>query len=179
MIAAGRGQALYWAAHPIQWSWSTRVLVAAIAAAPILALMSTTPESWWKQSGFETYPGTYVRMTGDNYPLCRPWRDPVPGAHKEKGVHVTTRSGVLEGGFESNFAVLIPQNARVTAIYCGAAGAAAPLSDCSVIRCPVPAHIQMEDSIYTRGRLLLHVPCNASTRSLPCCTPFIAVVQGM
>lgn len=152
MIALEKSVSLYWAARPVKWNWTTRFFVAAIAAVPIIALMSTTPESWWKQSGFETYPGTYVRMTDDNYPLCRPWRDPVPGAHREAGVHLTTRFGMLSGSYERNFAVLLPGDAKVTGIYCGMAPARQTLKDCSVVRCPVNGHIQVEDSIYTRGR---------------------------
>ena len=152
MLAFEKNASLYWAARPVKWSWTTRAFVAAIAAVPILALMETTPESWWKQSGFETYPGTYVRMTDGNYPLCRPWRDPVPGAHKEAGVHVSTRFAALDGAFEKNLAILLPGDAEVTGIYCGMAEAKAPLAGCSVIHCPVNAHIQVEDSIYTRGR---------------------------
>src|SRR6202000_746140 len=86
------------------------------------------------------------------YPLCRPWRDPIPGAHQEAGTHLTTRFGTLNGGFEHNFAVLLPPNAQVTAIYGATAPAGKPLADCSVLKCPVPAHAQVEDSIYTRGR---------------------------
>jgi hypothetical protein len=127
-------------------------LIAALASLPLLALMSRTPASWWVQSGFETYPGTYVRMTNDNYGLCRPWREPVPGTHKEPGVHVTTRFGDITGGIESNFSVLLPATAHVTAIYCGTGRGAGPLSECSVLKCPVPAHAQLEDSLFTRGR---------------------------
>ena len=152
MPAFEKSASLYWAARPVKWSWATRFFVWAIAALPIIALMSTTPMSWWKQSGFESYPGTYVRMTDDNYPLCRPWRDPIPGAHKQAGVNVSTRFATLNGAFEKNLAVLLPYNAQVTGIYCGMAPADAPLAGCSPIHCPVGAHIQVEDSIYTRGR---------------------------
>ena len=128
------------------------LLIAILASLPLLALMSRTPASWWVQSGFETYPGTYVRMTSDNYGLCRPWREPTPGAHRSQGLHVTSRFGELSGAEESNFAALIPANAHVTAIYCASAPATSPLADCSVLRCPMPMHIQVEDSIFTLGR---------------------------
>jgi hypothetical protein len=139
---------LDWIAH----GGPTRSLIACAAALPILALMSNTPASWWVQSGFETYPGTFVRIATDNYPLCRPWRDPSPGMHKAPGTHLTTRFGTLAGAAEGNFAVLLPPDAVVTAIYCGAAPPSAPLAECSVMRCAAAAHAQVEDSIFTLGR---------------------------
>jgi hypothetical protein len=128
------------------------IFYAAAAALPILALMSNAPASWWVQSGFQSYPGTFVRIAEESYPLCRPWREPDPGAHREAGVHVAARSGMLAGKAQTNLAVLLPKNAEVTAIYCGAAPDAAPLKDCSVLKCPMAAHMQFEDSVFTRGR---------------------------
>jgi len=146
-------------AAPLHWSFfrqsrvtPNHLFYAAAAALPILALMSNAPASWWVQSGFQSYPGTFERVATDNYPLCRPWREADPGAHREAGVHVASRFGAVAGAKQSNFAVLLPKDARVTAVYCGAAPAASPLADCSVIRCPVAAHVQVEDSIFTRGR---------------------------
>ena len=146
-------------AAPLDWSFfhvplvtSNHLFFAAVAALPILALISQTPASWWVQSGFETYPGTFERIATDRYPLCRPWREPDPGAHQEKGVHVATRFGAVTGGTEANFAVLLPKNAQVTAVYCGMAPEPLLLKDCSVLKCPAAARIQVEDSVFTRGR---------------------------
>jgi hypothetical protein len=137
-------------AIPDRKSWSVRWLIAAAAPLPIMALLSFSPVSWWKQSGFESYPGTFVRVGDDDYRFCRPWGKQFPA--KDRSIQMTARFGSVTGRQESNFAVLLPQDARVTAIYCGAALAESGLSECSSRRCIPPVHAQVEDGVYTRGR---------------------------
>jgi hypothetical protein len=130
--------------------WPVRALIAVAAPLPLLALMVLAPLSWWKASGFLTYPGTYVRVAPDNYWLCRPWpRHALPVV---RGTLVATRFGSVLGAEQTNFAVLLPQTARVTAIYCGDAAPSSPLLECSGTHCAQPAHFQVEDGIYTLGR---------------------------
>jgi len=127
-------------------------LIAAAAPLPILALMYLAPMSWWKASGFLAYPGTYVRISPDNYWLCRPWPRrglPVP---QDSSTHMATRFGSVFGDRQGNFAVLLPQTAEVTAIYCGDAMPSSPLAECSGTHCAQPANFQIEDGIYTLGR---------------------------
>ena len=137
---------------PKRWPWLARVLAAIIAAIPILALMNLTPMSWWKQSGFDTYPGTYVRMTGDAYWICKPWNGRTPETRKDAATKMATAFGTVTGQVESNFAVLLPRTARVTAVYCGAAAPSHPLAECAGTHCAEPAHFQIEDGVYTLGR---------------------------
>jgi hypothetical protein len=132
--------------------WPVRALIAGVGTLPLLALMAVTPMSWWKQSGFTSYPGTYVRMRSGNYWLCRPWNGRMPESRKDAQTKMTARFGTVTGTKESNFAVLLPRTARVTAIYCGAAPASHTLGECAGTHCALPAHFQVEDGLYTLGR---------------------------
>jgi hypothetical protein len=131
---------------------SATALIAAIAPLPILALMVLAPISWWKASGFIAYPGTYVRAAPDNYWLCRPWPRHALPAPQDSSTRMATRFGSVFGAKQSNFAVLLPRSAHVTAIYCGAAPPSSPLAECSGSHCAQPANFQVEDGIYTLGR---------------------------
>jgi hypothetical protein len=128
-----------------------RSLIAIAATAPILALMSYTPGSWWRRNGFTDYPGTFVRVSENDYRLCRPWGGARP-PHKDPALRVTGRLGSVAGGEEANFAVLLPASAHIDAIYCGAAPSPAPLQECSGNRCAAAMHIIVDDGQYTRGR---------------------------
>jgi hypothetical protein len=129
-----------------------RALIAIAAPLPILALMYLAPMSWWKASGFITYPGTYVRVAPDNYWLCRPWPQHALPAVGDASTRVTARFGSVLGARQTNFAVLLPKTARVTAIYCGDAPPSSPLAECSGTHCAQPALFQVEDGFYTMGR---------------------------
>jgi hypothetical protein len=141
---------LNWAGRPE--ARLARGLIAAAATLPILALLSFSPMSWWKQSGFTSYPGTFVRVAGDDYRLCRPWSRQFPQTRQDPSLKVTARFGTVLGRQESNFAVLLPKAAQVTAIYCGAAPVSSPLSECSGAHCAEPLKAQVEDGVYTLGR---------------------------
>ncbi|HWC62156.1 MAG TPA: hypothetical protein VG501_00940, partial [Rhizomicrobium sp.] len=70
--------------------------------------MSFTPDSWWRRNGFSEYPGTYVRLSDNDYRLCRPWGGPAGGSrppHRDAALRISERRGELEGGKEANFAV--------------------------------------------------------------------------
>ena len=138
------------AARPIRWP--LRWVLAGIAVLPLLALMALTPISWWKASGFTSYPGTFVRIGQNDYWLCRPWAKRVPQTFQDPGAHLTARFGTVVGTKQSNFAVLLPDTARITAIFCGDAPAAQALGECTGSHCAVPAQFQIDDGIYTRGR---------------------------
>jgi hypothetical protein len=133
--------------------WLLHGLVGALALAPILALMSFTPDSWWRRNGFTEYPGTFVRVSDNDYRLCRPW-----GAggsqppHRNPALRMTERQGSVLGGAEANFAVLLPKSAHIDAIYCGAALSPAALSECSGKSCAEPMRIIVDDGQYTGGR---------------------------
>ena len=117
------------ARKPARKSWPVRGLIAAIAALPLLALMALTPISWWKASGFISYPGTFVRVGQGDYWLCRPWAKASPRNFGAPGGQITARFGTVTGVRQSNFAGLLPQTARITAIYCGDAPASMPLGE--------------------------------------------------
>jgi hypothetical protein len=144
--------------HPVSASkpgrkpWPLRGLIAAIAVLPLLALMALTPISWWKASGFTSYPGTFVRVGQSDYWLCRPWANASPRNFGVAGANVTARFGTITGAGQSNFAVLLPRTARITAIFCGDAPASWPLGECSGRHCAVPAQFQIDDGVYTKGR---------------------------
>ena len=108
--------------------------------------------SWWMQSGFIDYPGTYVRVSPDDYWLCRPWGGQLPGSRQDATTHVTSRFGSVTGAAQGNFAVLLPDKARIVAVYCGAAPASQPLAECAGKHCAIPTHFQVEDGLYTKGR---------------------------
>jgi hypothetical protein len=132
-----------------------RGLIALLAIAPILALMSYTPDSWWRRNGFTEYPGNYVRLSANDYRLCRPWggspaRSRPP--HRDPSLRVTERLGSILGRDEANFAVLLPKSAHIDAIYCGASLVSAPLSECSTRSCAEALHIIVDDGQYTLGR---------------------------
>jgi hypothetical protein len=138
------------ATGPIRWP--LRWVVAGIAVLPLLALMALTPMSWWKASGFVSYPGTFVRVGDNDYWLCRPWAKRPPQTFQDPRAHLTARFGTVTGNRQSNFAVLLPGTARITAIFCGDAPASHALGECTGSHCAVPAHFQIEDLVYTRGR---------------------------
>ena len=131
--------------------WILRGLIAAIAVLPPVAYLSWTPASWWERSGFLAYPGNFVRVSDNHYRLCRPW--PKAGiAAADPLAQLASRGGWITGKRDSNFAVLLPRTARVTAIYCGAADAPSPPGECTNAHCPETIHAMVDDSVYTRGR---------------------------
>jgi hypothetical protein len=127
--------------------WIVRGAVLAVAALPIISFLIWTPASWWKQNGFLSYPGTFVRLADNHYRLCRPW--PKAGW---RGEQLSGRVGWITGKGNQNLAVLLPAGARITAIYCGAAPAQKPLSECTNAHCPESVRALVDDSVYTKGR---------------------------
>jgi hypothetical protein len=130
--------------------WALRGLIAAVAVLPVMAYLSWTPLSWWSASGFLTYPGTFMRVSDDHYRTCRPWPKAGIGAnHRER---LASRSGWITGKKDFNLAVLLPQTAQITAIYCGAAPAPSSPAECTNAHCPEGIHAVVDDGVYTRGR---------------------------
>ena len=91
-------------------------------------------------------------MGKNDYWLCRPWAKASPQTFHNTGAHLTARFGTVTGNRQSNFAVLLPDTARITAIFCGDAPASHALGECTRAHCAVPAQFQIDDGVYTRGR---------------------------
>jgi hypothetical protein len=127
--------------------WILRGAIAAIAALPVITYLSWTPASPWRQNGFLTYPGNFVRLADNHYRLCRPW--PKTGW---SGQNLSGRVGWITGKGNGNLAVLLPAGARITAIYCGAAPAQKPLRECTNAHCAETVRTFVDDSVYTKGR---------------------------
>lgn len=133
-----------------RWLPRLAALVIAGLAAVIITIMP--PPSWWAGSGFDTDPGNFIRKHAIDYPLCAAWPPGSTALPRLNAVRVASRTGLLRGADESNFALLLPKSAQVTAVYCAASAPSRALSECSLTRCAPPVRALVEDNLYRHGR---------------------------
>ncbi|TWB45782.1 hypothetical protein [Nitrospirillum pindoramense] len=136
-----------------------------LAFTACFALMSVlVPDPWWMRAGLPSYPGQFQRFNQSDYPVCQAWTDyegrsRVARDLHRPGVHVTrvTTRGAVRQGAEQDLAVLLPQSAKVTAIYCGISRPGtgkATIEECSRGGCGTGVSAFVEDSAYVKGRVL-------------------------
>ncbi|MDG3444346.1 hypothetical protein [Nitrospirillum amazonense] len=137
----------------------------AVAFTVCCAMMSVlVPVPWWIRAGMPSYPGQFRGFNQPDYPVCQAWTDYQGRSRLARdlhgpGVHVTevTTRGAVRQGAEQDLAVLLPQAAKVTAIYCGITRPGAvktTVEECSRGGCGTGVSAFVEDSAYVKGRVL-------------------------
>jgi len=147
--------------------WLPRLVALAAACAVAIIFMLLPPPSWWAGSGFGSDPGNFIRKHAIDYPLCAAWPAGSIAMPRLSTSHVESRTGLLNGADEGNFALLLPKSARVTAVYCASAAPSHPLSECSLTRCAPPVRALVEDNLYTHGRGIIFSFRNRTARADP------------
>lgn len=147
--------------------WLPRLMALAAAGVVAVIYMLLPPQSWWAGSGFDTDPGNFVRKHAIDYPLCAAWPTGSGTMPRLNASHVTSRIGLLRGANESNFALLLPRSAQVTAVYCASASSSRAMSECSLTRCAPPVRALVEDNLYTHGRGIIFSFKNRAARADP------------
>lgn len=137
--------------------WAVRVL-AAVAAIVLIAVVGRNLLSspWWSVAGFATDPGLFVRKHVVDYPVCSAWPGGAPSTLGDPNQHLSEGaiSTVPVAGREAHIGILLPNNAVISQIYCGAQSGAGRPSECSSAGCDVPVSLLLDDDIYTQGRAL-------------------------
>ena len=78
-------------------------------------------------------------------------------ARTEIGTCISAKAQFLpfpSRGHEAHLAVLLPKNATVAHVYCGAQSGNGAPAECSAAGCNVPVSLLLDDDLYTQGRAL-------------------------
>jgi hypothetical protein len=141
---------------PSRTHWQLRLVffLVAIGVAVLLASqLLVTP--WWKQAGFATDPGNFVRKNRVGYAVCAPWSGKSAG-------HVVEASTSAPPGRTVDVGVLLPPGAEVLSITCGVSLNGARPAPCLPDRCIIPLSLTLDDDTYKGGRGLVLTARNNS-----------------
>ena len=136
--------------------WAARIVTPVLAILLVaIAIRSLIPDPWWARAGFERDPGLFVRKHAVDYPVCAAWSGGAPAAPRGWHIEKKVLPQLPEPGRTADVGMLLPRNATVAQIACGAqSGAAAPVECSMEAGCAAPVTVALDDDVYTQGRAL-------------------------
>ncbi|HEY0300277.1 MAG TPA: hypothetical protein VGC36_03025 [Rhizomicrobium sp.] len=137
-------------------TWAVRGGAVVVALAAVVAILQVvTVEPSWHRAGFASDPGSFVRKHDVDYAVCAPWQGWSAAKPLSQGYRVATITAqpLPARGTTTNYGVLLPNDSKIAAIYCGSSNGGA-VSECSPEGCDAPVVVQLDDDIHTKQRAL-------------------------